>query len=312
MRIIKPKALKHGDVIGIAAPASPPSSEDKLHKGIRYLEHLGYRIELGKHIYNRRGYLAGTDLNRASDLHQLFRNKKVKAIFTARGGYGCQRLVPLLDYDLIKRNTKILVGYSDISVLHLSLFAKTGLITFSGPMVAVEMATGISGKAEEQFWECLTSTKPLGTIHGERKRIITIPHRGTTTGRLLGGNLSLIAALLGTPYFPSFHKSILLLEEIGEQPYRIDRLLHQLKLGGIFHNVNGVMLGEFTDCNPKKGKESLTLKEVFQDIFRDEQYPIASGFNFGHVKNSLTLPIGVRIRLNAVSGKVQFLETSVS
>ena len=160
MRIIKPQALRRGDIIGICAPASPPSSEDKITKGIAYLERLGYHVQLGRSVYHKHGYLAGSDSQRASDLNELFVNPKVKAIFTVRGGYGVHRILPLLNYNLIKRNPKILVGYSDISALQLALFTKTGLVTFSGPMVAVEMASGLKGETEEFFWRCLPLQNP--------------------------------------------------------------------------------------------------------------------------------------------------------
>jgi muramoyltetrapeptide carboxypeptidase len=312
MHIIKPKALKRGDVIGIAAPASPPTPREKLNKGIRYLEQLGYRVELGSHINNRKGYLAGSDRDRASDLHQLFGNRKVKAIFTARGGYGCQRLLPLLDYRLIRRNPKILVGYSDITALQLALSAKTGLVTFSGPMVASEMATGLNSQTEEQFWECLTSTKRLPAIQTKKRYNIFSQSRSSVTGRLLGGNLTLITMLLGTPYFPSLKNSILFLEEIGEQPYRIDRMLQKMKLAGILKEINGVMLGAFINCNPEKGKPSLKLQKICQDIFHQTHYPIISGFPYGHIKDSVTLPLGIRARLDALNRKVEFLELCVA
>jgi muramoyltetrapeptide carboxypeptidase len=310
MKTIKPKALKHGDVIGIAAPASPPASEDKLNTGIRYLEQLGYRIKLGKHVLNRRGYLAGSDANRASDLNELFLDKNVKAIFTVRGGYGCQRILPLLDYNLIRKNPKILVGYSDITALHLALFEKIRLITFSGPMVAVEIASGMSGKTEEQFWQSLTSTRPHKSIKNLKSTFVQ--KTNSTTGKLLGGNLSLVVSLIGTPYFPSLNKSILFLEEIEEQPYRIDRMLQQMKLAGTLNNPSGVVLGEFTNCIPQKNKESLTLTQIFQDTFLAKKYPVVSGFNYGHVKKSLTFPVGVSVQLDAEHGSLEFLEGGVS
>ena len=310
MRIIKPKALRHGDVIGIAAPASPPVSEEKLAKGISYLERLGYRIELGKNLYRKRGYLAGTDGQRASDIHELFVNKKVKAIFNARGGFGCMRILPLLDYNLIRRHPKIFVGYSDVTVLQLALFTKIGLATFSGPMVAVEMADGLSGTVEEQFWKCLTHPKALDLIYMNKKKK-KVFQKGNSTGRIIGGNLSLIAAMVGTPYFPSASDLLLVLEEIGERPYRIDRMLRQLQLANVLKKTKGVLLGSFDDCEPEKGKPSLALQQVFNDIFANGSYPVMSGLSCGHRNNSLTIPLGVRARIDTVTGALRFLENAV-
>jgi muramoyltetrapeptide carboxypeptidase len=307
-RIVKPKALKRGDVIGICAPASPALAPDALAKGIRYLEQSGYRVELGKYVRRKHGYLAGTDAQRAHDLNSLFANRHVKAIIALRGGYGCQRILPLLDYNLIRKNPKILVGYSDITVLSLALFATCGLVTFAGPMAAGDLARGLTGYAEELFWQSLASTKPIGKIKGTLATL----KKGNAKGILLGGNLSLVAALCGTPFFPSLKNSILLLEEIGERPYRVDRLLHQLKLAGILSSAQGVLLGKFIDCKPEEGKPSLSLKQVFQDTFGENGYPVISNLHHGHIRESLTMPIGVNIRLRGTtSGTAEILESGV-
>jgi len=313
MRIIKPGALHRGDIIGVCSPASAPASEHDLSRGITYLERLGYRVELGKHLRLKRGYLAGSDAQRASDLNDLFANRKVKAIFTARGGYGSHRILPLLNYPLIKRNPKILVGYSDITALQLALMAKAGLITYSGPMVAAELAAGFGGRAEEWFWRCLSSKQALPSI---RAKLLGHTGRGNqhaeSVGRLIGGNLTVLATSLGTPYFPRMSDPILLLEEIDERPYRIDRMLQQVFLAGVLSRARGVVLGSFLDCKPGKGKPSLTLRQVFLDTFAGFPYPVLDGLRYGHVKNSFTMPLGVRVRLNARRGEITFLESSAS
>lgn len=308
MKIVKPQALRKGDVIGIAAPASPPESEERLEKGIRYLERLGYRIVLGSHLHRRRGYLAGTDRERVSDLFELFSRPDVKAVFTARGGYGCMRILPYLDYSFIRKHPKILVGYSDITALQIALFARAGLVTFSGPMVAVEMAEGLDGKREEQFWRTLTSTKPLGNVH---VRKLINPTKRNPAGRIIGGNLSLVAALATSSFFPKANNHIFLLEEIGERPYRIDRMLQQISLAGIFKKTNGIVLGSFKDCGPEAGKPSLTLSEVIEQIFRPFRFPVVGRLPYGHTKKSLTIPVGIRVRLNVSDGNLEFLESGV-
>ena len=305
--ITKPKALKRGDVIGVCAPAGPAVDDEDLRKGVRYLEGLGYRVVLSPHVLRRRGYLAGTDKQRASDLMGLFADPKVRAIIALRGGYGTQRILPLLDFPTIRRNPKIVVGYSDLTVLSLALFAKTGLVTFAGPMVAAEMARGLSGVAEEHFWRCLTSTKPLGRFPGPSGAF----RKGTAEGRILGGNLSLVAAMIGTPYCPSFEKSLVLLEEIGERPYRVDRMLQQMSLAGVWNASRGLILGTFIDCDPEPGKPSLSLHEVFEETFQHFPQPILADLHHGHVRQSLTVPIGVRARIQNTR-KLVILESAVT
>jgi len=312
MRVIRPKALRRGDVIGICAPASPASSSNELARGISYLERLGYRVELGRNVGRRRGYLAGTDRERASDLNQLFADRDVKAIFTLRGGYGTQRILPLLDHRVIRRNPKILVGYSDITALSLALLTKFHLVTFSGPMVASEMAPGLKGEAEEQFWRCLTSTHPPSMIPCSATREPRVRKGRVSEGRLLGGNLSMVASLVGTRYFPDVSASILFLEEIDERPYRIDRMLRQLRDTPFIRNAAGVVFGRFTGCTAEPGKPSLTLGQVIGDTFTGHRFPLLSGLPYGHTKGSLTIPHGVKARLNASRRTLEFLEAGVA
>ncbi len=311
MRVLKPTILKPGDVIGVCAPASALEANENLERGIRYLERNGYRIKLGKNLLRKHGYFAGTDAQRASDINDLFADPQVKAIFVARGGYGSHRILSLLDYRRIKQNPKILVGYSDITALQLGLFAKTGLVTFSGPMVASDLGRKLTPEAEDSFWKTLTSASNPAPI-----TCATTLSSGPNTvkrsvGRILGGNLSLIAALVGTGYFPDIRNLILLLEEIDERPYRIDRLLQQINLAGILDRATGIALGKFINCAATAGKPSLTLDQVFQETFSGFRYPVLSGFDYGHTKSPLTIPIGIRASLSTHSRKIGFLEPAV-
>ena len=312
MRIVKPPALRKGDVIGIAAPASPSSSEEKLARGIRYLETIGYRVTLGKYARTKHGYLAGSDIQRATDINDFFSDRNVKAIFSVRGGYGTQRILPLLDYSVIRRNPKILVGYSDVTALHMALFCRAGLVTFSGPMVAVEMAEGLSGASEERFWQSLTTPYVPPPLRHDRDRRRIRGKKNISVGRIVGGNLSLVAALVGTSYLPRREDLIWLIEEIGEQPYRIDRLLQQLKLGGLIPRSKGVVLGRFIDCEPEKGKPSLHLEDIFKETFKGYRYPVCTGAHFGHIKDSLTVPLGVRVEIQGLTGTTHLLEAGVA
>ncbi len=304
--------LKRGDVIGICAPASAPAVNENLNRGIRYLERNGYRVKLGKNLYRRHGYLAGTDTQRAADINDLFSDHQVRAVFVARGGYGSHRILPMLDYPHIQKNPKIFVGYSDITALQLALFTRTGLVTFSGPMVASDMGTTLSGKAEELFWEMLTSPsipQPLA-CHDDLSSP-SYRRKENASGRIVGGNLSLTAALVGTTYFPSIRDIILLLEELDERPYRIDRLLQQIRLAGILKRSRGVALGRFIGCTPDSGKPSLTLTQVFREVFAEYPYPVLGGFQYGHRKNSFMIPLGILASLNSRSRQLEYSEAPV-
>jgi muramoyltetrapeptide carboxypeptidase len=310
MKIIKPKALKKNDVIGICATASPPKSKTSLTKGIDCLERIGFRVQLGKHVFNEYGYLAGGDKQRAEDFNKMVSDKKVKAIFFARGGFGTSRILPLIDYDNLSRNPKIIVGYSDVTALQLAIFKKTGLITVAGPMVEPEFSKNFSGKAEELFWELLTSKLPIGDISKFIDDDLMVVREGSATGRLLGGNLSVLSSLVGTKFLPPFTKSVLVLEDVDEAPYRIDRMLHQLKHGGVLSNLNGVLLGDFLTCKPEVKKPSLTLKQIYDNVFPN--YPIVSNLRFGHVRNPVSLPYGIMIKMDTRKQKIIILESAVT
>lgn len=309
MKIVKAKALRKGDIIGIAAPASPPNSIDDLNKGIRYLEQIGYRVEVGKHVYDKFGYLAGEDKHRADDLNNFISNPKVRAIFIVRGGYGSHRILSMIDYKSLKCNPKIFVGYSDITVIQLAVFKKTGLVTFAGPMLAPDFSKTISESAEELFWRLVSSTKPVGGISKYQNQPFRVLHQGKAEGILLGGNLSVISSLVGTPFIPSFSNSILMLEDIQEAPYRIDRMLQQLKLSNKFKNLSGVVLGNFSTCVAETNKPTLTVEEILDFVF--DKYPLMSNAHFGHIKNALTIPYGIRCRMDTRRNELFFLESAV-
>ena len=316
MDILKPSRLKRHDVIGIVAPASAPSTCEKIDKGIRYLEKLGYRVKLGKSAKKVHGYFAGKDANRAHDLNAMFADKQVKAIFAVRGGYGTPRLLEHIDYTLVKRNPKILVGYSDLTALQLAIFAKTRLVTFSGPMLAVEMFEKMDPFTEEFFWRIVTSTLPIGKVSnpdGQPLKVLpALPKSYEAVGRLIGGNLSMIISLMGTPFQPNFSRSILLFEDVGEEPYRIDRMLTQLKLAGVLRKVKAIVIGSLIDCVPSdKTKPSLSTDEVLQELTEDLKIPVLSHLAYGHMPRKLTMPIGLKVKVNSRLGTLEFLESAV-
>lgn len=316
MSVLKPPRLKKHDVIGIVAPASAPSTVKKIERGIQYLEHLGYRVELGKHTRDVHGYFAGRDSDRVSDLNAMFANKHVKAIIVVRGGYGTPRLLGQINYPLIKRNPKILVGYSDITALQLAIYAKTRLVTFSGPMLAVEMIEKMDSFTEEFFWKLLTSPHPIGKVLNPDgrplKALLSPPKKSRAPGRLLGGNLSMIISLMGTPFQPNMINHILFFEEVSEEPYRIDRMLTQLKLAGVFRKVRAIIIGSFTDCVPlDKTKPTLTIDELLEEITEDLDIPILSGLAYGHIPRKLTLPLGLKVKIDSRLGTLELLESPV-
>jgi len=312
MTTIKPRALKKGDTIGIIAPASPPSSPEKITKGAEYLERLGYRVKLGKNVQKVYGYLAGTDQERADDVNTMFADKTVKAIIAVRGGYGTPRILPLIDYSIIKQNPKILVGYSDLTALQLAIFKKTRLVSFSGPMSGVEMFKGIDPFTEEHFWACITSSKKIGIIKNPQGKELQTIVKGKASGFLLGGNLSLIVSLAGSKYLPSFKKSLLFIEEVEEESYRFDRMMNQLRITNILHDSNGIIMCELTDVKASDTtKPYLTAEQVMNDYLSELKKPIVSGLVYGHVPQKLTIPIGIRATIDTAKNSLIFLESGV-
>jgi len=310
--VVKPNRLKKGDVISLVAPASAPASRERIEQGVKYLERLGYRVKVGKHVEAQHGYLAGTDDERLEDLNGAIRDRETRAIFTLRGGYGTPRLLPHVDYVALRKDPKIIVGYSDITALQLALFARIGLVSFSGPMVAVEMWNTMDAFTEEHFWRLLTSPKKIGPLVNPPGHETHAYGKGSVTGRLVGGNLALVVSNLSTPYSPSFKDTLLFLEDVDEAPHRIDRMLIQLRNAGVFEKVNGLILGTFIDCIPSDpSKPHLTVPQVLDEFVRSMKIPVLTDLQFGHTSPKLTIPIGVNAKLSAVGNRVEILEGAV-
>lgn len=311
LSILKPPRLRSGDVIGLISPASPPSSAEKIQKSVAYFERLGYRVVVGKHASDQWGYLAGSDKDRADDFNSMVMDKSVNAIIAVRGGYGTPRILPLLDYPAVKRNPKIIVGYSDLTALQLALFRKCGIVTFSGPMAGVEFWNDPDPYTEEHFWRIVTSSAKIGPLPNPQQDPIKVLRSGKSTGHLLGGNLSLLISLLATPYAPLFDKSILFLEEVEEAPHRVDRMLTQLRNAGIFKVITGLLLGRFTNCVPTDPtKPFLSIDEVLADVVKHLGIPVIGNLQYGHVARKLTLPLGVKATIGT-SGVLEGSEAAV-
>jgi muramoyltetrapeptide carboxypeptidase len=313
MGIVKPKRLRSGETIGIISPASSPDDLLRINNGVQYLEKLGYRVEVGKNVGLQTGYLAGSDQERVNDLHDMFRNKNVKAIFSVRGGYGSGRLLDKIDYKLIRNNPKIFVGYSDINALQMAFLAKTGLVTFAGPMVAVDFHEEVSHFTEEVFWRTITSNKKIGKLKNPRNEKFYLLNKGRAQGRILGGNLSMFSSLMGTDYLPKLTGAILLLEDINEAPYRIDRMLNQLRLAKVLKQIGGIILGHFVDCyEPDPNKRTFSLNEVIIEYFQNQKLPVLYNVKHGHIKDNITIPYGTKCILNASRGHIEIADNAVS
>jgi len=313
--LLKPDRLNFGDTIGIVAPASPPPDPKAVDHAIAALERLGFKPKLARHARARLGFLAGTDRERAADVMAMFADKKVKAIFCLRGGYGATRILDRLDYDVIRRHPKILSGYSDITALHGALLKKTGLISFHAPMLNGALADPqVPEFTQQSFFRTVMEAKPAGSLcAGYEGKTVASLHRGAAEGRLAGGNLSLICAGLGTPFAPSYKGKILFFEDVSERPYRLDRMLTHLWNAGIFAEVAGVAVGVNKDCDaPKEAKEyQQSGADVVKERLSGLRVPVVTGLPFGHVGLNATIPVGVRARLDANIGDLIITEPAV-
>jgi len=312
MNYLKPKKLLKGDLIGIISPASSPDDLTLIESGVKYIEGFGYQTILGKNVGKIRGYLAGTDAERVDDIHQMFGDKKVKAIFCLRGGYGAFRLLDKIDYKVIRNNPKIFVGFSEITALQMAFLQKANLITFAGPMVIPNFSKEVSSYTEENFWRLITSSKKPGNVIFPDKDNLVAITPGVAEGNVIGGNLAVFNSLLGTKYLPDLKNKILLIEDISEPPYKIDRMLNHLRLNKVFKKLKGITLGSFVDCNETdEKKKTLSLDEVFQHYFGDLKIPVVKNFSHIHIKDFVSVPMGIKLKLNANKRTIEFLESGV-
>ena len=312
--LIKPKRLKKGDTIGLITPGS--FIPDKaLEKAINNVKKLGFKVVLGKHIRALRGFNAGTDEQRLEDLHAMFENPEIDGVWCARGGYGCTRLLPMIDYDLVKRNAKVLLGYSDITALHNAFYQKIGLVTFHGPVASSTMTPYATSQFQKALME--VNERQVIQLSAENKEVDnelyqpkTI-NKGKVQGTLIGGNLSLLAAMAGTEFEVDATDKLVFMEDIEEKPYRIDRMLTQLRQSSNLEKAAGFALGIFADCVPEPEDRSLSLLETVEDRLQSIGKPTAYGLSWGHISNQATLPVGVQAELNADTFVLKLLESGV-
>jgi muramoyltetrapeptide carboxypeptidase len=318
-KLIRPKALRPGDTVGLITPSSYVSDPDRLALAERTARYFGLVPKFGKNVRKREGYLGGGIEDRVADLHAMFRDPEVKAVFAIRGGYGAAQLLDAIDYDLIRSHPKIFLGYSDITALHLAIQKRAGLVTFHGPITL----SRFTPYTQTYFRRALFETEPLGRITNppdsdplRPAHILRTVHPGRARGPLIGGNLTLISTTMGTPYEIETSGRILFLEDVDEQPYSIDRMLTQLRLAGKLAAAAGIIFGECQDCRPRDFKPSyestLSVGEVVDEILGRLRVPVLSGLTIGHTDDQLTLPLGVMAELDADKGELVIEEAAVT
>lgn len=304
--------------MGLITPSTYVSDPDRLWLAQRTIEALGLRSKMGRSVGRREGYLGGTIRERVEDLHAMFADPEIQAVFCIRGGYGAAMLLDSIDYELIRRHPKILLGYSDITALHLAIHRRTGLVTLHGPVVLSDL----SDWTLEHLRRALFETRPLGVLSNPPEpRPIRPRHpcravrAGKARGPLVGGNLTLISTTLGTPYEIRTEGKILFLEDVGEEPYSIDRMLTHLRLAGKFRGIRGLVWGECAGCRPREFRpafeSTFSVAEVVENLFGALDVPVLSGLVIGHTDDQLTLPLGVEVELDAGAGTLTVLESAL-
>lgn len=323
--VLKPKALRQGDLVTLVAPASSMKSTEEIDLARRNVEALGLMAKVGDHALDYWGYFAGTDQHRADDLNAAFEDPEVRGVICLRGGYGAGRILDLLHYDAIEHDPKVLIGYSDITALLLGIYAKTGVVTYHGPVATstfgaydVSNIQAVLMKAEAPG---LLADPVAPTEAPPQPAAVTLTP-GTATGRLVGGNLTLVASLAGSPYLPRFDGHILFLEEIAEEPYRVDRMLNTLRISGAVKGLRGLVFGnmssrpEGSKAEPEAPSEDaardFTMLQVLQNFADQLKVPAYTGAWFGHIREKYTLPLGIQAEMDADARTLTITESAVA
>ena len=307
------KRLKPGDTIGLIAPSGPARHPDDIERGVAAVTALGFKVVAGPSCYAKWGYMAGPEALRVADIQAVFEDPAIDGIFCMKGGDGAPRLLDRLDYDGIARHPKVFLGYSDITALHLALNQRCGFMTFHGPMPVSDFIRPGFGEYERvSLLNAIGGADPMGDIgQPEDASAVETLSPGVATGRLTGGNLALICALMGTPFEIDTRGKILLIEDVDEANYRIDRMLTQLRLAGKLDQAAGIAIGQFTDCEPRDASKRMPLAEVLASILLPLSKPILSNLSFGHGPHKATLPLGAEAILDADAGCLRVTEAAV-
>jgi Uncharacterized proteins, homologs of microcin C7 resistance protein MccF len=304
--LILPSTIKPGDTVGIITPSSPLVDERGYAIAEENFRTLGLRIKWGRHVGERDGHLAGTDEARLADLHGMFNDEEVKAIICLRGGSGAARLLDKLDYGLISRHPKIFLGYSDITAYHQAIYTQTGLVTFHGAVANSKWTPMVFSQFENLFFKGMS---PTYAAEPGKFRIL---NGGIAEGRLLGGNLTVLTGIAGSKYYPDFEDGILFIEDVGEEPYRVDRMFSQLALSGALSKIKGFIFGQCTDCEAKNPENSLTLERILDDYIRPLGIPAFRGASIGHIDEQYIMPVGAKAQIDSAKGSITVLETIFS
>jgi muramoyltetrapeptide carboxypeptidase len=295
-------SIQKGDTIGLVAPAGPIINKDNFTSGLRILEKNGFRVKYNPALLNARGYLAGSDEERAIEFNKLWSEPEIKALVAARGGYGCMRMLDLIDMTLIRKNPKILIGFSDLTVLLAAIYKKTRLVTYHGPVVTT--LASINKQSQTSFFNILQGKVPALI----KSPSIKILKKGTAKGILLGGNLTTLAHMIGTPYEFAWDNAILFMEDIGETPYRLDRFLTHLDRANRLQKIQGLILGSFSDDNRKKNRAmQRAVHKRVAEILQDTDIPIWANFPVGHANQNLTLPFGAEVEMDSSKNMLKFI-----
>ena len=315
-KIIKPNRLKIGARVGLIAPSSP-IAVNRWQQTINNLEGMGFELVYDERtVLSKFGYLAGKDEMRAREINRMFSDKSIDAIWCVRGGYGAARILPMLDYDIIRANPKVLIGYSDVTALLHGIFLETGLVCFHGPVGA----SNFTDYTTKQVTDVLMTPKVNQVIPFPKENLSKadpayqpyVIQSGKATGQLIGGNLTLVTSLMGTPYELDLKDKLVFLEDIGEKPYRLDRMFTQLLLAGKLQDAVGIVLGVFSDCEAGVNDNSLTLREMMEDRLTNLGIPVVYGMSFGHIGNNFTIPMGINATIDTKQKTLTLLETAVA
>ncbi|MBQ8556148.1 MAG: LD-carboxypeptidase [Clostridia bacterium] len=307
------KKLKFGDTVGLIAPSGAVRTPGAIERAVAETERMGFKVKLGESCGARYGYLSGSDEIRARDVNTMFLDDEVDAIICLRGGYGTMRILDQLDYGAIAAHPKIFVGFSDITAMHIAMLQRCNLVTFHGPMAASNWSDKpLDDFSRTSMYRALMHAEPVGELLNPPEYSKATVNPGQAEGQLVGGNLTLIAASLGTPWELDTTDRIIFIEDIGERTYCLDRMLTQMRLAGMFDRCAGVVFGDFADCPIEYPEFGCTLEEIINDVVKPCGKPIFTGLRCGHCSPKLTLPFGVRCRMDADNCTLTVLESAVT
>ncbi len=314
--MIKPKKLELGNTIGVISPASPSEKKSEILRSVECMQEWGYKVVVGKNVNKTKGFFAASEKERAADFNEMFNRDDIDAVFVTQGGYGSAQIIHLLDFEAVASHPKILTGFSDITTLHLAIQKFSNLVTFHGPGMARFNTRDLTDYTKKQFFKAVSSVEPLGDIPvPDDKTWLNAIRPGVAEGELIGGNLTLICSSLGTPYQIDTRDKILLIEDAETEPWIFDHMLSHLRNAGVLKEAKGVMVSECFNCVPAKHNPGYysdrNLEEILEYYLKPYKIPVLYGLPLGHTKDMATLPLGVKVRLDADNKRFTVLESGV-